>query len=346
MNRIFREFENENALRTYPFASGCVPIDTDGAPIGTGILVDATIYPVNSRGIVYLSGISSGGVVSISDETGVIMTAVRDGAGDTLEFFETGGLGRHVGTVLASSPDALSALTSGTKARRFRPNATAFAASCLFPIENDGVLSLDVGGTGATDGIFEFANGDDDEVRISTDKDGRTLRFDVLPHPTSNIPKSIRKIYCIVDGRTPFRIEKIGSGIDGVPGNTIAVYLDNIDKSAVCGNAHRENALEMADTCDCRPDVPEPVEIPPELQVEVVDIPDGADSAFYLAVPNLIGYDNPLSITLDDGIDIPKTELKTETDPAGRMAAKDAMVDKSTAKGVILQVPGLSGGQN
>ena len=340
MNSLFLEFENENAQRTYPFASGCRPVDTDGAPIGTGLLIDAAIYPVNSTGTIYLSSIKDG-VVSISDATGTIMTAKHAHGQDTLEFYETKGLGRHVGTVLASSAEALDILVSGSKERTFRASATEFSASCVFPIENDGVLSLNVNGTGAIDGQFEFANGNSDDIRVSTGPDGKILRFDALPHPAAALPDSIQHIYCIVDGKTPFRVLKIASGIDGVPGNSIAVYLDNIDRSAVCGNAHRENALVMTDTCDCSPDDPEPVDIPETYQVEVVDIPNKADSAFYLVVPNCIGYDNPLSLTLTDGEDISKTGVETETDRVGLMAVKDALVDKSTAKGAILQVPGL-----
>ena len=43
MNRLFREFENENAMRTYPFASGCFVKDTKGISIGTGVLIDASL---------------------------------------------------------------------------------------------------------------------------------------------------------------------------------------------------------------------------------------------------------------------------------------------------------------
>lgn len=340
MRKLFLEFENENAQRTYPFASGCRTTDTEGAPIGVGVLIDAAIYPVNSRGTIYLSSIS-GGVVSISDDTGVIMTATHRHGADTLEFFETKGLGRHVGTILAASSDALDVLVEGSSERTFRPTATAFSSSCLFPIENDGVLSIDTQDTGAIDGQVEFLNSDSDDIRVSTDPDGRTLRFDALPHPTSELKSSIRHIYCIVDGKTPFRIIKMDSGVVGIPGNTIAVYLDNIDRSSVCGNAHREDALVMTDTCGCSPEDPDPVPVPDTYQTEVVDIPNGSDSSFYLAVPNFTGYDNPLSLTLDDGEIIPRDEVEVETDPSGRMAAKDSLADNTTVKSAILQVPGL-----
>ena len=97
----------------------------------------------------------------------------------------------------------------------------------------------------------------------------------------------------------------------------------------------------MADTCDCSPEDPDPVPVPDTYQTEVVDIPNGADSSFYLAAPNFTGYDNPLSLPLDDGEIIPRDEVEIETDPSGRMAAKDSLADNTTVKSAILQVPGL-----
>ena len=335
MNTIFQEFEYENTRRTYPFASGCKVTDTDGIPIGTGILIDAVLYPVNPEGIIYLSSISQDGTVEISDSKGPIMTAHPEKGSDKLEFFETGGVGRHVGTVLASSSDALGVLTNGGKERTFRPDAASFASSCVFPVRNDGVLSLDVSETGVIDGDFAFTNGENDDIRVSTNESGNELRFDILPHPTGEIPESIQHIYCIVDGRTPFRILKLSD-------NTVSVYLDNIDKSVICSNAHRENAFELADTCDCGPK-PEPsvVAIPRTYQTAAVDITNNADSAFYLVVPNCTGYDNPMSVTLVDGIQIPKVNITTETDKVGRASAEGNFIDDTTSKGAVLQVPGL-----
>lgn len=343
MNKIFLEFENENTQRTYPFASGCHTVDTDGIPIGTGILIDAALYPVNPKGPLFLSSIATDGTVSISDSTGVIMTSRHEVGTDALEFYDLSGFRRHVGTLLAASPEALDTLVGISKERTFRASATEFSSACVFPIENDGVLSVDVASVGIRDGQVGFANASDDEVRVSTDYDGRALAFDILPRPTAEIPDSIRHIYCIVDGKTPFRIVKLPSGLPGIPGNTIAVYLDNLDRGAICGNAHREDALVMADTCDCSSDSGDaPVDIPETYQAEAVDIPLGADSAFYLAVPNFVGYDNPLSLTLDDGVRVQKTDLDVETDPTGRKSASGAGKDDFTSKGVKLQVPGLA----
>ena len=107
MEGIFLEYENENALRAYPFASGCVPSEGE-AEIGAGVFVDAMLYPVNPSGALYLSEVSDKGVFSISDDTGVIMTGSP--AGSSVDFHDLSGLDRHVGTLVASSEDMENAL--------------------------------------------------------------------------------------------------------------------------------------------------------------------------------------------------------------------------------------------
>ena len=52
MDGIFAEFENENALRSYPFAGGCVPKGEERSEIPSDVFVDAAIYPVNPSGVV------------------------------------------------------------------------------------------------------------------------------------------------------------------------------------------------------------------------------------------------------------------------------------------------------
>ena len=342
MNKIFTEFENESALRWYPFASGCTTADTNGERIGTGVLIDAALYQVNPNGTLYLSRIGVDGVVSVSDASSVVMTATMKAGSSTLEFYDSSGLHRHVGTIVASSYDALASLVNVYEDRVFRQNETAFAASCVFPVVNDGVLSLNVGKTGVVDGTVRFLNGRRDVVRVSAG-DGSKLRFDVIPRPRSVQLDSIKHIYCVVDGKTPFRIMKLpfGDAPEGL-GNTVAVYLDNIDRQDICTDARREDTLETRDTCDCKddsggcePDIDPPEDIPEAYQVEVVDIPNGADGAFYLAVPNMAGYDNPLSITMQDSASQPSVQVERQGESAG------ISITDGTSKGVVLQVPGL-----
>ena len=348
MGTILHEFANENELTSYPFASGCRTVDTDGRPIGIGVLVDAALYPVNPNGNLYLSGISATGVVSVSDDSGVVMSATIRRGSSVLEFTDMSPMKRHVGTIVASSAEAMSVLADTDGDRKFKKGATTFASSCVFPVMNGGVLSLDIGGAGAVDGEAAISNGPEDEVRASTSIDGSTLRFDVIPAPRKLVPRSIQHVYCVVDGRTPFRIFKAPFGQDGNPSNTVEVYLDNIDKDAICGNAHRENALEMVDTCGCESgsssDSPEKREIPMTFQCECVDIPNGAHNAFYLAVPNMSGYTNPLSITLTDGAVVPSTTLDAgvDVDALDTEVPVENLVDHVTSKGAVLQVPGLS----
>ena len=364
MEGVFLEFENENALRSYPFAEGCETYD-----IPPGVFVDAMLYPVNPSGVLYLSEISEDGVFSISDDTGVIMTGTASGA--SVELYDLSVFKRHVGTLEASSAESLSEFSGRGTTRTYGPSNTAFASDCVFPVVIDGVISLSVGGTEAADGAVGFSNGDSDSIRVSSSKTSEgndTLRFDVIPRPAVKNETSIRRIICVVDGQTPFRIDSAFNEEkpeDGGYNSVVLRLYPGVDKGAVCSAAHRENQFEMADTCDCEnPPLPEGEPLPETYQLVEVFIPpdkpegngvfgpnggikEGADNAFYLIVPNLSGYDNPLSITLEDGEVSPKTtDLKTVENGSSVELAEGEMLDKITSKIVILQVPGLAGGQS
>lgn len=337
MEGIFKELENENALRSYPFAAGC---STDIPP---GVFVDAALYPVNPEGVLYLSGISGTGEFSVSDESGVIMSGTASGS--VVELYDTSELSRHVGTLVASSEKALSDFASVGGERSYTSKSTAFAPSCVIPVVVDGVSTVSVGGTGRIAGSVNFANKPTDTIRVSSGQssDGRsTLRFDILPRPSPPAADSIKRIICVVDGKTPFRIGKTAGG----PYNVVILTLDTIDREAVCSAAHREDSFEMADTCECRHTAPTPRTIPDTYQLEEVYIPYSAANAFFLVVPNLAGYVNPLSITLEDGVVAPKTDdVKVVVEGDSATLAEGEMLDSVTSKGVVIQVPGLSGGE-
>ena len=367
MEGIFLEYENENSLRSYPFAAGCEPNGADDAGIPAGLFIDAAIYPVNPSGSVYLSEISDSGVFSISDSRGVIMKG--EITGSCVEFHDMSAFARHSGTLVASSADALLEFAMRGKTVAFSRDVASFASSCVFPIVIDGVTSVSSGGSHVA-GRLGFLNGPYDDVRVSSGKrdDGRsTLRFDVIPRPGVYGDSLIRRIICVVDGATPFRIDRLrdaGGNIVENAYNTVIVTLEGIDKETICAAAHRENAYEMTDTCECeKPDLPEQSDVPYTFQIEEVyippdEVPDGghlgpeggieggADNAFYLVVPNLSGYMNPLSITLEDGVVSPRSD-EPEVTMNGDVPEiqQDVMVDEITSKGVVIQVPGLSGGQ-
>jgi hypothetical protein len=273
-----------------------------------------------------------------------------------VEFYDVTPLARHVGTLMASSEEALAEFAGRGELREYANTETAFASSCVFPVVVDGITSLAVGDSTLISGKLEFSNGDSDDVRVSSGTvDGcKTLRFDVLPRPAVSDDFSIRRIICVVDGQTPFRIAKLSP-------NTILLTLDGINKDTVCSVAHRENQFEMADTCDCggepcdKPavdvdDLPEiyqleEVFIPPDPDRTEGGVIEGMDNAFYLTVPNISGYRNPISITLEDGVAVPNGDgPEVVLDGMGAELAEGELMDAISSKGVIIQVPGLSGG--
>lgn len=356
MEGIFQEFENENSLRTYPFAAGCVPADGD-REIPDGLFVDAALYPINPNGILYLSSVSEKGTFVVSDGAGEIMDGTV--SGNVVELVDRSAFRRHVGTLVASSAEVLEDFAGRGVSREYLESESAFASSCVFPVVIDGVTSMSLGESAAHAGNVSFSNGDEDEIRVSSGTKGGndTLRFDILPKPGLPDTDSIRRIICVVDGETPFRIEKLAY-------NVVMVRLDGIDKDTICSAAHRENGFEMVDTCECgKQKPPRPTSIPEAYQLLETFIPpddvpegaefgpeggiaDGADNAFYLVVPNTLGYVNPLSITMEDGIVSPRTsDPNTVVDGMTADLADGALVDSVTSKCVVIQVPGLSGGE-
>lgn len=356
MEGIFQEFENENALRSYPFSSGCDLSEEDGR-IPEGLFVDACLYPFNPSGVLYVSGLSETGVFSISDDSGVVMSGSPSGG--VVELYDMSTFRRHAGTLIASSSDALQEFAGRGASISFARENASFSSSCVFPVVVDGVTSLAVGDADARDGLVSFANDDDDDVRVacSPSRDGEVdMRFDVLPRPGSKDPDSIRRIICVVDGETPFRISKLAY-------NIVLLTLDGICREDVCAHAHREDGLQMSDTCACSESVPMRQQNYPEAyQLEEVFIPpdevpegaeygpeggtsSGAANAFFLVVPNLTGYSNPLSLTLEDGDVAPMIDgPETVVDGNSADLAEGALADDVTSKSVVIQVPGLAGG--
>lgn len=345
MEGIFAEFENENALRSYPFAACCVP--HSDADLPAGLFVDAVLYPVNPSGALYLSSVSDAGVFSVSDDTGVIMSG--SASGNVVELHDTTPFSRHVGTLVASSAETLAEFADRGVVRKYDAASAAFAASCVLPVVVDGVSSVTVG-SGTAAGLAEFSNGPDEEVRVSSgvDSSGRsTLRFDVVPKVVPEDMAYIRRIICVVDGKTPFRISRHQDSY-----NTVVLTLDSIDKDTVCSAAHRENDYEMADTCECRDasrdmglaSVPEHYDLVEVFIPPTQGRPKGAENAFYLVVPNLLNYENPLSITLEEGVVAPRVEEPEVVVDGYSADLAEPLVDDVTSNGVVIQVPGLSGG--
>lgn len=351
MEGIYTEFENENELRAYPFAGGCDDSESENK-IPIGLFVDAILYPINPSGLIYISSISEDGTFSISDDSGVIMTGTPNGK--LVELYDISDFHRHTGTLIASSDDALEEFAGRGYAREFPASYTTFASSCVFPITIDGVISLSIGDAGTATGDVIISNKDDDVVRVSsgTSRGKSTLRFDIVPSLKVPDESFIKRIICVVDGQTPFRIEK-----SPLAYNAVQLWLDCIDRETVCAAAHRENAFEMCDTCAQEQEDPiEPDQIPEAYKLIEVYIPpdenqreggiaSGAANAFYLVVPNMLGHVNPLSITMEDGVVSPKlSNPDVDVDGMEANLTDGAMLDSMTSKGVVLQVPGLSGG--
>lgn len=358
MSFINPEFENVNSQRGYPFAEGCSQTSEEGMQIGAGAIIDAMLYPVSPSGCLWLSGISGDGVLSVSDDTGVIMQGECEG--DRAEMHDMTPLGRHCGTILASSEEAMRAFAFSGMASTFRKEASLFSSSCVCPIPSSGVTSVTLGVSREEGndirfgGDFSFSNGPSDEVRVSVYSSGGepSIVFDVIPSVAAESYRPIKEIYCVADGSTPFRI--IPYGFSGAPYtdgfDSVCVYLDGIDRESVCSAAHREQGFETADACGCEgcsgsqsSSSGSGSSEPAVFQCVAVRMSaDPGTSSFSLVAPDFTGYSNPVSVSISEGKVLPKSGgLEYTVENMSATAGTGITDDSVSDNAVSIQVPGI-----
>jgi hypothetical protein len=343
---IFTEFENENRYRNYPFAEHvtCSNVDKT-ATLSNDIFIDAALYPLNSKGNVYLSEINNENLtLTISDESGIIATGNIDFNSTKIEFYDTTHIHRHVG-VLVYNPKYLAGKIAGVLAYgSFGVDDLAFASSVVCPVKNDGVLSLGINNSLVVGDVkFESPSGAGLHVVSEPLSEGKTsIRFDAIPAYSEVSIFSIKKIIFVTTGTTPFRVTRYYTEPDN--DNTVVLTLDKISRDIICSGVHRENNYEIADVCE---DPIPPGEYTPRPEIdEVLELTPKFNCINIVAADNVpMGYENPVSITFDSESSkssgsISNSEIISSSD------VNDVLSADKDKEGLKIEIPGLNGALN
>lgn len=341
---FFTEYGNQNQFRRYPFLDDSSLKDADGKELPTGFIVDASLYPLDVEGPVYLKTVDSArGVLEFADADGHVFGAAQWATGDTFaDVFETEGYGRCIG-IVSLGPDADS-VYADKRVRVFMPNAATLCPIAAYPVHQGGVRGflLPDGSLVTGDVVFEGENG----VRVTsyvTDTGVNTLRFDIIgeaPPDTDNCATAE-----IGPPITTIAIEQaLGSAIVVSEYDVGVLALTYPGKSLTELCAATRNIYRPNNTDPCAPDAdpqPEPEPAPAaEFSFDVADLDSGN---FTIAAPGAADYINPISVQpLPTASDMAALTLPagTNTDAAAT-AVRRFWRNRGQSGGIVIRVHGL-----
>lgn len=177
---LFSEYRNQHSRRYYPFTDAATMKDSEGIDFPVDFLVDASLYPIDLAGSLYLSQIDvDEGKLYVSDTSTGDSVGYADfnASSDSAVVYETADSGRNIGVVIFG--DGVSSIFSGQN-RLFNVDAAPFAPAAYVPLNQEGVRGfvLDDGSIVTGDVTIEGQEGVD--VSSSIDVDGNVLRIDVV----------------------------------------------------------------------------------------------------------------------------------------------------------------------
>lgn len=333
MRTVFPEFENENQLRRYPFAANSVFADTDGAEIDTTDFLDASIYLSNPAGVPRLTAIDyDAQTIEVSDDNGLRATGVL---GRNIKLYDTS-TGSPCGSIVASVG------FRGSSRREF--TELYFAAGCIIPVNPPGVTGIRIGDQILT-GDIVFTSGSHITPRLSVSGGEATLSFKVTPSTVTSGVSGIRKVYFYEAVGSLFSISPYEW--DGDKTYSVQMHLRGITRDDICNAAHREDLLDIYDTCreeKCICAYNGTIHPSEESVFLELDLAENGANAFSVVAPNPSeGVYNPLNVQLVDGTG---SVASLSFDPDMSQDAAENELRKlysldATTHSVKIQIPGL-----
>lgn len=325
---FYAEFENENSFRSFPFAEGSVMEDTNGNALDTSMFVDAMLYPTKPNGRVRLTAIDfEAGTLEVSDDDGVI------GVGSLGEVIEVVSDGRHIGTIIARNIQSTASLR-----REF--NYLYFASACVFDFNPAGVTGIKIGNEVLT-GKIVFDPSSTIVPELIQKNDEYYFDLNVISATGSTDTPSIRTIVVMRSRGSILDVEQLNT-------NSIEVNMGEVSRSNICANAHREDSINIYDTCLGQDNPPSPVNPVPAVANEFWVIPVGSvtDQAFNIVAPNLLAdaIVNPVNVQMVQGTSQPNLPSFTRnmTEAEAEIEMKKLTSSNVIGNGIVLQVPGLT----
>ena len=340
----FAEFENENRLRSYPFAESSSFIATDGYKIDNSYVVDAMIYAYRPDGPVRLTEIDfDTKTITISDNSKVVGKAsfINNHKIDfSCVVYKKGQIeySKPAGSIYVSDE-----FLSGVGKHTF--DSLYFSASCVCPINPHGVEGILIDGNLLT-GLVHFTTERDTVWSyFYTGVDGgRYLGFRVKPKRTSQQPlRLIRNVIVKVEEGSPFVLSRYGDGVQ--------VSLGSISREDICSSTTQRRAQDyyesIHDTC-------EPLASTAETKASTRSSSDSfivsmksCAGVFNLLAPDLMSsqssIDNPISISPNVASKAP-TPLNLTPDMSQQereQALLNSLNAGETGNSVSISVPGL-----
>lgn len=185
--RLYPEFRDEYAPTRYPFADSATLVASNtGQSLDPDIFLDASIYPLNAQGGLYISRIdvaSRAVQIHIADQLRQIWaSATFDPILPPADLPLHDEWGRPAG-ILVSEADRLARFSTwASGSHDYLPTATPFAVACVIPLPETGVRGL----LTAREELFVgdvLLVGDNGVVLRTDPEHANTIRVDIVGDP-------------------------------------------------------------------------------------------------------------------------------------------------------------------
>lgn len=342
---LMQEYGNQNRQRKFPFDDAATLLDTTGAALPVDFIIDASIYPIDVTGPVYVAELDPGNNrISFADGSGKIFAAAVYAQGAaTADVIESGGYERKLGVIVLGA--GISDVFRGESVRKFTAAGTRLCPTACVPVQQAGVRGLVLPDGTLLTGAVTITGQDGVWVTSRVAGGVSLLRFDVVgvvpasrPDCTSDGPPICTIIVERVS-TSPIMVSSYGSvGQDGV-----ALTLRGMSLDEMCAAAQGTYRRDESDPCG-PPVPPDPDPDPVTTATLTFSVCAHETNAFSIVAPSTPAYVNPISIRAANGVAAPQSRLTHEfgTDmPSIEQAADMFRRPPQPGGGIIMEIQGI-----
>lgn len=338
---IMTEYGNQNRQRKFPFDDASTLADTTGAALPVDFIVDASLYPIDVTGPVYVSMLDPGkSTVYFADGAGKVFATAVYTQQDTADVVETGVYERKLGVLVFGAGKA--DVFRGERVRKFGAAATRLAPTACVPVQQAGVRGFILPDGTLMTGDVTITGKDGVWVTSRTEMGLNVLRFDVVGVVPASRPD------CTTDGPPicTIIVQRLSSSpimVSAYGNDTVAVTLRGLSLDELCAavkGTYRRNTSDPCGDPVAPPSDPAPV-VTEQLTFHVCD---HETNAFDIVAPSSPSYVNPISIRAAEQAPAPQSRLTHEygTDMPGIEKAADMFRQPpQPGGGIIMEIQGI-----
>lgn len=339
---IMPEYGNQNRQRKFPFTDASTLLDSTGEALPVDFVVDASIYPIDVTGPVYVSELDpANSTISFADAGGTVFaTAVYGPVPGVVDVIETGAYERKLGVIVTGA--GVADVFRGKSVRTFTAAATALAPVACVPVQQAGVRGIILPDGTLMTGAVTITGKDGVWVTSRVSGSMSILRFDVV----GVVPKS--RPECTDDGPPICRIRVSRSStspimIASYGSNGLSLTLRDMSLDTLCAAVRGTYRRNTSDPCGAPVTPPAPPGAVSTSDV-VFNICAGGTNAFFIVAPSGGNYVNPISVRAQPQASAPQSRLTHEygTDlPSIEKAADMFRQPPQPGGGIILELQGI-----